>query len=285
MSLLAILSPLVLAAAAPASLECAAIPGFEHVLADDGLRWIVIGEVHGSNEVPALFADAVCLASRSRPVIVGLEQPSTDQPAIDAFMASDGGEEARRAFFQASLWNNRFKDGRSSEAYFRLFETLRQMRAEGRIAGVTAFVPVRIGDEPPGAYERDMAELLKNAARPGSVVLALVGNVHSMRVEVPRPDPYLAMAGHLPASQTATFNTLGEGGDTWSCIRRAGAPAEGAGGGGADPIECGPHSNGRPLGRERGIEMNANADAPYSGVIYLGVPTTASPPATPAAAR
>ena len=122
------LSPLVMAATAPVEPACTAIPGWEQILADEAVRFVILGEMHGSNELPAVFADAVCLTARDRPVVVALEQTSADQPAIDAFMASDGGAEARRTFLGAQMWNAPMKDGRSSEAYFRLFETLRQMR-------------------------------------------------------------------------------------------------------------------------------------------------------------
>jgi len=101
MSLIAALSPLLLAAAAPSGPPCNSIPGWEQLLAGDTSRIIVLGELHGSDEVPALLADAACLTGRTRPVVVAVEQPSSDQPAIDAFMESDCGEEAREAFLRA----------------------------------------------------------------------------------------------------------------------------------------------------------------------------------------
>src|SRR5690554_1179150 len=131
MSLLAVLSPLLLATSAATSQPCSQIPGWEQVLARAETRWIVIGEMHGSNEVPELFADAVCRTAQSRRVVVGIEQPASQQEAIDAFLDSDGGEAARRDFMEAAMWHGPMKDGRSSEAIFRLFERLRQMKAAG----------------------------------------------------------------------------------------------------------------------------------------------------------
>src|SRR5690606_37093282 len=76
MGLLALLSPLVLAStAANSASSCTEITGWEQILARDETRWIVIGETHGSNEVPELFTDAVCLTAQSRRVVVGVEQP------------------------------------------------------------------------------------------------------------------------------------------------------------------------------------------------------------------
>lgn len=100
MSLLAALSPLLTVAAATAA-PCNPIPGWERVLADEKVRIVVLGEMHGTNEMPALFADAVCLTAQARSVVVALEQPSVDQAAVDAFLASDGGDEAKRAFLGA----------------------------------------------------------------------------------------------------------------------------------------------------------------------------------------
>jgi hypothetical protein len=271
MGLLAGLSPLLLAAGTPASDQCNPIPGYELALADQAVRWIVIGEIHGTNEIPALFADAVCLTARSRPLIVALEQPASDQGAIDEFIRSDGSVEAKRKFLATPMWNSAFQDGRTSEAYFSLFETLRQMYADRRIISVVAFQPSGLTERPtPAGYEKAMADRLAAAAMDGTTVIALVGNAHAMRTEVPWGDRYLAMAGHLPREATLAFNTVFDGGEVWNCR--------------GQPVICGPStspSRGNP--RSRGVEVLQD-DGPYSGVIYLGTSTTASPPqANPAA--
>jgi len=266
MSLLAMLSPFLLAAGAPAEPLCADIPGWEQVLADEAVRFVILGEMHGSNELPAVFADAVCLTARDRPVVVALEQTSADQAAIDAFMTSDGGAEARGAFLRAQMWNAPMKDGRSSEAYFRLFETLRQMRQAGRIASVVAFQPSHFDRHPtPVEYEKAMAERVRAAGQSGAIVLALTGNVHAMRTEVPWQGGYLPMAGHLPSEATVTLNLVAEGGESWNCQ------------GGAD--SCRAHASpGPPQPHQRGVVFGAGDNEPFSGVLYLGVPSTASPP-------
>jgi len=267
MSMIAALSPLLLAAAAPGATPCNPIPGWDQVLAGDDPRVIVLGEVHGSNEVPALFADAVCLTAQTRPVVVAVEQRSDDQAAVDSFIASDGGEEARLAFLRAQMWNAPMKDGRSSEAYFRLFETLRQMRAAGMIQAVVAFQPVSFTQRPtPEEYEKAMAEIVLSGAKDGATVVALVGNVHAMLTAVPRDPPYMPMAGHLPPDQVVTLNLVPVGdSETWVCQ--------------GQPIECGAKpTGGAPTGHPRGVELGSIGEGAYSGVLYLGVPTTASPP-------
>ena len=258
---------LLVAAGASTSTPCTPIPGWEQVLADERVRWVVVGEVHGSNETPVLFADAVCLTAQARDaVVVALEQPSSAQAAIDRFMGSDGGEAATRAFLEAPMWNGTMKDGRSSEAYFRLFETLRQMRAAGRIVSIVAFQPSSFTAPPsPGDYEKAMAELVRSAAGSDDTVIVLVGNVHAMRTEVTWRGGYLPMAAHLPAEATITLNVLDRGGETWSCI--------------GQPVVCGPNPS-RPSDETtpRGVSLSSDGKAPYSGALYLGAATTASPP-------
>lgn len=269
MSLSLALAPLVLTAAASSGRPCPPISGWEQVIAGEHIRWVIVGEIHGTNETPDAFADAVCLTAQVRSsVVVAVEQPASAQAAIDDFIASDGAEEARRRFLAAPMWNGPMKDGRSSEAYFRLFETLRQMRSAGRIASVVAFQPTGFTAQPTAAdYEKAMAELVRAAARSDTTVVALVGNVHAMRTEVPRQGGYLPMAAHLPAEATVTLNALGEGGESWACT--------------GQPVVCGV-SPGRPSGRTRtrAVELTPDAQAPYSGMLHLGTATTASPPAT-----
>lgn len=271
MSFFYTLAPLLLAAGSPAASEpCDSIPGWEQVLTEE-VRWIVVGEVHGTNEVPDIFADAVCLTAQSGPIMVGIEQPSIDQAAVEKFIASDGGEEAKREFLRSAMWNILMKDGRSSSAYFGLFETLRQMWASGLIAGVVAFQPYGFSSRPtPEEYERAMADLLIKAAEPGVRVLALVGSVHAMRTEVPSGSPYLAMAAHLPADETITLNTMGNGGEAWNC----GGPD----GCGAQPLY------GDGAKHTRRVDLTPAMDGAYSGVLYLGSRTTASLPQDSSAA-
>lgn len=249
-----------------AQVECQRIPNWEKVL-EKQTRWIVIGEIHGSNEVPEAFADAVCLTGQSKPVVVAVEQPTSDQLAIDSFLQSDGGAVAQSAFLKAQMWNSDVKDGRSSEAYFRLFERLRRMLAAGLIERVVAFQPSAFATQPtPAEYEQAMAEILMAAGQPDVTVIALVGNVHAMRAEVPWQPTYIPMAGRLPREETVSLNTSANGGAAWNCQA-------------ADT--CGPQSSPATTLAERiaGVALDAK-DEWYSGTLNLGVPTTASPPKT-----
>jgi hypothetical protein len=232
-------------------------------VSDAAVRWLLIGEQHGTVETPAAFADLVCVASGRREVVVAVEQPEREQDAINAFMISDGGSEAQAVFLKSAIWQNPFKDGRSSEAMFRLFVSLRDMRAKGRIKTVVAFQPT----QPSGRdrYEQAMAERLQAVAYPNALVVVLVGNVHAMRTAVSFGGPsYMPMAGLLPRSETVTIDARVNGGAQWACSSLS---------------ACGPQPVTPPrVAHTRGLTVKGLSDAPYSGVLYLGVPATASLP-------
>jgi hypothetical protein len=265
-----LLASLIIAAStahAPAIAECGPIPGWNQVLADKRVRWIVIGELHGTSETPAIFADAVCLTAANRgPVVVGLEIPTGDQPAIDAFMASDGGPEAQTEFLRALIWHMP-KDGRSSEAFFRLFESLRRLHAQGHVTRVVAFQDSTPYDRSAGQapYEEKLAAIVRDAATPGATVIALVGNLHARKTEVDFGKPFMPMASRLPADRTLTLDAVGNGGTAWNCT-------------GPTPPDCGPHPNRANAPAERGVELKPVEDGAYDGRLNLGTETTASPP-------
>jgi len=275
-SIFSAVAPLLLATASTPSAECTDIPGWEQVIANPEVRWVVIGEIHGTNEIPAIFADAVRQAANSRPVVIALELPSPDQHAIDAFINSDGGGAAKTDFLAAQMWNSPTKDGRSSEAMFRLFEVLREMKSKGRVRSVVAIAPslfagVTTMEEAEeiaarfnqADYEKDMAKLVEAAAQPGAIVLTLTGGVHASRARLAGLD-FVGMAGHLPQEATLTFNIQSNGGQSWTC--------EG------QPMVCGPHVNMNVGGNQpRGLQFGVGNPA-FSGVLHLGTTITASPP-------
>lgn len=269
MGLSSILAAVLLAATVPPSEPCQAIPGWDRVISDKKIRWIVLGEMHGTNEMPEIFADAVCLTSEVRPTIVALELPATDQPLIDAYLKSDSGPEAKQSFLEASIWNSSFKDGRSSEAMFRLFERLHRLHNAGKVRTVIAFAPVRFKELPSSAeYERAMADIIATNTPKGVPALILVGNLHAMQTKVNfGREPYLPMAGHLPQGNTLTFDIVSDGvSSAWACIA---------------PGKCSATTFGRNGDKgERRLVLSNKSNEPYDGQLFLGSSTTASGPQT-----
>ena len=250
---------------------CKPIPGWNKVVSDKKIRWIVLGEMHGTNEMPEIFADAVCLTAEVSPTVVALELPEIDQPRIDAYLESDGGPKAKQAFFEAYIWNSRAKDGRSSEAVFRLFEQLHRWHKVGKVRAVIAFQPVRLKEPSTSAeYERAMADIIEKNTPKEFRALVLVGNVHAMRTKVDfGPEPYLPMAGHLPRRNTLSLDIFSNGvSSAWACRGQG---------------QCGETTFGRK-GDEfaRGLILNKKSNERYDGQLFLGSVTTASVPQTTA---
>lgn len=82
-------------------------------------RVLLIGEVHGTNEHPALVGSITAAAvAQLCPVTVALDLPAGEQTRIDTFLDSDGTPADRAALTAGPFWNRptAFADGRSSRA-------------------------------------------------------------------------------------------------------------------------------------------------------------------------
>ena len=218
LGLITISAWLLATAAAP---DCVPIQGSAAILDDPAIDYVIFGEMHGTNETPALFGDLVCAAAARRPVMVALEIPSDDQPVLDAWLASSGDAEARAALFRASFWSS--NDGRSSTAMLALLERLRGMFQAHRILGVAATMDISAGggaDQTP--YDRAMAAGWTRAlaAHPGARLLALVGSAHAVpgRVRFDDGPGFLAAASFLPRAHTVTLGNADVGGTAWVCM-------------------------------------------------------------------
>lgn len=269
--MLAALTGLLLAAAP----SCMPIDGVDRLWKPE-TRWVIAGETHGTTEMPAIFANMVCLAAATgRPVYVALEYPAKEQELIDAWLASDGGATARAALFMGFLWQLKGQDGRASEAFLELFDQLRVMKQAGRIRGVTAFVPdlpmpVLLQAQKEGrintVINAGMADDLKAiAAPPGALILTLVGALHAAKTEMTvGSSTFMPAAARLPRDRTISIRIAGNGGEAWNC--------QGI---------CGPQSNGPVRNVARGLVYPAKSATGerYDVTLELGALTTASPPA------
>lgn len=252
---------LLLAAAA----ACTPVSGADR-LWQPATRWVIVGEVHGTAETPAAFANLACLAAKTgRRVTIALEYSRDWQPGIDAFLASDGGPAARAALLTLPIWHAAMQDGRSSIAFLRMFDRLRQMKQAGQVAGVVAVdMPV---DAHPGPTGRDtlMAQAWQAVSVPDNgIVLALVGNLHAMRKSIARPGLTIVTAGSLmPPDRTITVNVVGNGGQAWNCQ--------------AD--QCGPRDSFPPGPAAGGVSYSDDPDRRWDATYDLGIATTAAVPA------
>jgi hypothetical protein len=150
-------------------------------------RLMIVGEVHGTNETPALVASLVCHTAASHPVRLGLEMPDEMEGALRDYLRSAGSGKDKAALLQQPFWSS--QDGRSSAAMFELIEAVRVLRAQGRDADVFAMEPVYPGEADAakaGGYLKVKEDGMVAAIRremekavPHQLVIALMGNYHA----------------------------------------------------------------------------------------------------------
>lgn len=247
---------------------CQPLPGADSLVQNAGARFIWVGEVHGTQEQPALFADLVCHAAQTgRPIIVALERDADEQGAWDAFMKSNGGKRARAAFLRAQSWTYPYQDGRSSIAMLALAENLRAARARGVPIEVKLFV--RSDEVTPQDTaedrERRMAESIKaiSQARPGALVLVFSGGLHASKgLNTYAKTPYRLAASFLPGEETRTVLIRAGGGEAWNCQGSA----------------CGPHPYRSSVVHSREIVLGGGSPG-YDAEAFTGTGTSYSPPA------
>lgn len=267
--LLAVLVAAPLAAeAAPA--ERAVEDAARELLAQaDALRPLLIGEIHGTQETPALLASMLRQGS-GRPWLLGLEIPRQEQERIDAFLRSDGGARARAALTGGAFWTREQQDGRSSEAMLQLIDAVRALRRSGRDIQVVCFDDVA---EDGSARDRDarMAQALRTAlaTERHRRAVALMGNYHA---RIGRGAPWDAqqefLGWHLRDLSPLSVDVGAPTGSSWVC----------------NP-DCGVYRFGADRAPGDGVlRMAAQADEKgYVGTLTLPR-FTASPPAVDAPA-
>jgi hypothetical protein len=239
---------------------------------------LLIGEMHGTNQVPEAVGRIACHAA-SEPgadVILGLEMTTDNQPAVDAYLASEGETPAVNALLQAPHFASETKDGRNSQAMLGLLESVRRWKAAGAPIEVVCF------DARPGSWktgtERDAAMARTLVAirqpRPKASLVVLTGNIHNRTVPGAPWDPaYVPMGVHVrdAFAELVSLDFRSSGGSFWVCM----GDAEGK-------TRCGVAQSrgGEDRGAETFVErFDARDELGFDGVLYLG-PVTASEPAS-----
>ncbi len=197
-------------------------------------RVLVLGELHGTAESPALAAAVTRRLLLQHPVTVALEIHREEQPAIEAWMTSDGSSEARATLFATPFWQvaRDRSDGRRSIAKLDLLDQLRVMKAQFPALDVIAFDTRRAPDK---RAETHLAESLRAIAarRADDRMVVLTGNYHAKRRAPPHvrvdggtmqpPQPMLA---YLPvAPEWVSVNVSARSGQFWACNPSCGIKA------------------------------------------------------------
>lgn len=252
-----------LALAAVAAAPCGGVDGGQALLARPEARIVMVGEVHGTAEAPAVAGSLLCEARRKGPAILALEAaPMDGQAEIDRYLASAGRPADREALRAAPMWAD--ANARASEAVLELVETARKAGAPVVLFDTT---PARTGGTD-GPREQGMAHALARAAAAGQVV-ALTGLGHADRTSftsVPVP----SAIRWLPPESVVSLAPIVSGGEMWGC--RPATP-------GAAP-ECKPQP--LPVRRPvspRAVMLDPSVREGFDGGYSVGGLFTASPPA------
>lgn len=192
----------------------------------DKSRLIVVGEMHGTREVPALVAEMADRWSAPRPakaqaLVVALEYPQIESVHLQAYFDSDGGEQARNKLLATPFWTRPAQDGRSSHAMLALIESVRKAGREGRLLKLAAFDMNAAQEAARVDRDEAMAQNLRAivAANPSARVLALAGNYHArQRDGAPWNASQRFMAGHLLDLAPYSINIDGVRGAYWACF-------------------------------------------------------------------
>lgn len=229
---------------------------------------VLIGDLHGTREIPAFVGRLVSTLSTRQPVVLALEIPGEVTAGLEAFLASDGGRAAREAFTRDPWWSNPYQDGRRSVAMLDLIDTARRLRAAGAKITVDCFD--RPATDPTDAQSRDgaMAKqvIALRTAQPDAALVVYAGNIHTRKAAMPRRPDYETMAMRLVKDGVAavSLDAHWAEGSAWVCT-------------GSTTSDCGAQFMG---GRsdERGVHLERSKDGAYDGWFGTGA-ITASPPA------
>jgi len=256
-------------------------------------RFVVFGELHGTNEGPRFVGSLACaLARQNKRVLVAIEHDASANAALQAAWNSNNFEEKLTKLFFAGR-----SDGVGSKAMFDMVVGLHRLKVGGFPVAIVAFngfgdehQQSRFADLPgQGPHEAAQAENIATAAMAQSYdqVLVLVGSVHARKTPIVRNghafDP---MARRLSQyGRAVLLNMRHADGTSWNCQLKPGAdPTIKAIG--LEDLECGEHPNkGEPqLGPEPfiGLEKADPVDGPpaFDGFFWVGA-VSGSPPKVP----
>lgn len=262
---------LVVMTAPPLFAACKTVPGASQLWFLSSTRWVWVGETHGTTEIPATFGDMVCDAlADGRHVTVAIERPTTEQSAINSLIGSEDQKAAEHELLNQPDWREIY-DGRTSQAMLELLLQLRTLKAQYPALRVAAIVDPDAFASSPAADDEAMGHsvLALEGKQPEDLVLVLTGNVHGVKNPILK---HQTAAMYLPAAQLFSLQVTGAGGQAWTMNDK---------GCGASLAGITDKDKSRPFGiyPDPGLARFGVVD----GILALGKPTTASPPANTAA--
>lgn len=185
-------------------------------------KLLVLGESHGSNEVPQYVLGLICeILLEGKSVLLGLEAPS------DLSLTYRDWSVGRDNILGSEFWSSRYQDGRTSEAMFRLIRDINSMRNVGEQVNVIG-LGVPISYKVPGFsgdnYDQYMAYRLKEVLSTISVdhVVVLTGGAHASKrpFEVEGYGRIQPFASLLERKSSWVVRLMASDGSTWGCYAR-----------------------------------------------------------------
>lgn len=230
-------------------------------------RIVVLGELHGTREVPELATVLAKRYAEQGPLVLAMEVSQSEQRSLERSITAPNGQ-WREELRQRRYWRMapERSDGRRNEQLLDVVEALRLLRASGREVAVLAFDPRPGGSPGSAGRERDMAASLRAAyaALPRGRILVITGNFHARaykRADAPPelPDP---MASHLADLQPYLVDVTARQGHFRACLRSG---------------QCGPLPA-HGIGRSGPLSRGASEAYDYRVVLERFTPATLIPP-------
>lgn len=239
---------------------------------------LLLGDQLGTKQAPAAFATLVCTALHHHlEVIAALNLPATQQAALNAYLSTDGGKNARAALIRGSFWNGLYPDGTSSVAMLDLIDQLRRWRQAGAPITVLAI------DAPTPGNPREAAMAARieqqQLKHPNAFSLVLAGNAHVTRHAGAQWDTGLLPLGYRLSSmhpgEVLALDLAFDPGLHWACHLE-----------GKNHLVCGAMAVSPGLQNTENLpvpvrlvrKFSTTSEYGYDGTWYVGR-LTASPPA------
>ncbi len=191
-------------------------------------RLILLGEMHGTRQIPDLVGKLMAAYAAEGPALLGLEAHNSEHDAMQRYLASDGGVQARTDLLASPFWsvNGEQHDGRRNYDTIDLIEQVRQLRAEGRDVAIVPYDNSPSVSLDSQTRDKDMAFRMRAAyaALPRGRLLVLSGNVHAMleRPSYAREEMQTPMGSYLRDLNPYSVNIIANRGEFWACMARCG---------------------------------------------------------------
>lgn len=189
-------------------------------------RLLLLGEMHGTREIPQLVAHLVTSYAADGPVLLGLEIPGSGQADLRRYLDSAGTDADRAVLLATPFWNVQGDqhDGRRSHDVLDLIEHVRQLRAQGRDVSLLAYDANPAPRIDGNARDRIMAARVRAAfqALPRGRLLVLTGNAHALlaRPLYAPPEMQVPMGHWLVDLDPFSVDIEALRGKFWACRAR-----------------------------------------------------------------